>query len=41
MISDVHAAPGGLEALLREVGAIDPDGNRLDTHFVVQLGDPA
>jgi len=39
VISDVHAAPGGLEALLREVGAIDADGTRLDSHFVVQLGD--
>ena len=39
MIGDVHAAPGGLEALLRHVGAIDVDRNRLDTHFVAQLGD--
>jgi hypothetical protein len=39
VVGDVHAAPGGLEALLREVGAIDDEGNRLDTHFVAQLGD--
>jgi hypothetical protein len=39
VIGDVHAAPGGLAALLRSVGALDGDGNRLDTHFVAQLGD--
>jgi hypothetical protein len=39
VIGDVHAAPEGLRALLREVGAIDDEGNRLDTHFVAQLGD--
>lgn len=38
-MTDVHAAHRGLESLLREVGAIDADGNRLDSHFVAQLGD--
>jgi hypothetical protein len=39
VIGDVHAAPLGLEALLRQVGAIDDDGNRRPSHFVAQLGD--
>src|SRR4051812_41833775 len=39
VIGDVHAAHRGLEALLREVGAIDDAGERRPTHFVAQLGD--
>jgi hypothetical protein len=39
VIGDVHAAHRGLEILLREVGAIDANGYRRSTHFVVQLGD--
>ena len=39
IVGDVHGAYRGLEILLREVGAIDERGDRLDTHFVAQLGD--
>jgi hypothetical protein len=39
IVGDVHGAYRGLELLLREVGAIDEAGDRVDSHFVVQLGD--
>jgi hypothetical protein len=39
VVGDVHAAHRGLEALLREVGALDGRGERRSSHFVAQLGD--
>jgi Calcineurin-like phosphoesterase len=39
VVSDVHGDFRGLEALLREVGAIDEHGERRPSHFVAQLGD--